>query len=143
MSFLEYLEKTCPGDDAHDGYGEKRPLLERCGMCRGIYEEHQKEVAQERDRALAIVEKEIAMAETVKKPKYLWNAPHAGCFVRAWAESRGRNKEYAIQVWMSGKPEGEPDGDWGMPGFLPLDAAIDQAILNTKGAAEKKAKKTD
>lgn len=44
-SFLEYLEKTCPGDDAHDGLGDSRPLLERCGMCREIYEEHQKEAS--------------------------------------------------------------------------------------------------
>jgi hypothetical protein len=60
VSFLEYLEKACPGDDAHDGYGEKRPLLERCGMCREIYEEHQKEVAQERDRVLAIIDEEAS-----------------------------------------------------------------------------------
>ena len=43
-TFVEFLEKNCPGDDAHDGLGDPRPLLERCGMCREIYEEHQKEV---------------------------------------------------------------------------------------------------
>lgn len=47
MTFLEFLEKTCPGDDAHSGLGDQRPLLERCGMCREIYEEHRKELAAE------------------------------------------------------------------------------------------------
>lgn len=39
-SFLEYLEKNCPGDDAHSGYGDKKPLLDRCGLCSDIYEAH-------------------------------------------------------------------------------------------------------
>lgn len=60
MSFLEYLEKECPGDDAHDGIGHvgKRPLLQRCGKCREIYEEHQKELASERARILEVVTEE-------------------------------------------------------------------------------------
>lgn len=46
MSFLEYLEKDCSGDDAHDGYIEryKKPLLERCGKCAEIYAEHLKDL---------------------------------------------------------------------------------------------------
>lgn len=39
-SFLKVLEENCPGDDAHDGLGESRPLLERCGMCRTLYDAH-------------------------------------------------------------------------------------------------------
>jgi hypothetical protein len=58
MPFLEFLEKNCPGDDAHDGLGDKRPLLERCGMCREIYEEHQREVIEERNRILAVIDEE-------------------------------------------------------------------------------------
>ena len=72
------------------------------------------------------------------KPKYLWNMLHNEVFVRAWGEGRGRQREIAIQVWLSGKPEGEPDGDWGMPGILPLDAAIDQAIINTRNDVKNK-----
>lgn len=78
-----------------------------------------------------------------KKIKYLWNAPHAGCFIRAWAEGRGRNREITVDVWLSGKPEGESDGQWAMPGILPLDAAIEQAILNTRSEAKNFAAKQE
>ncbi len=52
-------------------------------------------------------------------------------YIRAWKEGKGRNAEIAVQVWLKGKPEGEPEGDWGMPGVLPVTAAIEQAILQT------------
>lgn len=45
-SFLRFLWDNCPGDDAHDGLGEEKPLLERCGMCRSIYEAHLKAVKE-------------------------------------------------------------------------------------------------
>lgn len=41
-SFLRFLEDYCPGDDAHDGKGQNRPLLERCVMCQEIYRAHLK-----------------------------------------------------------------------------------------------------
>lgn len=66
------------------------------------------------------------------KRKYLVNELRGGRWVRAWAEGRGRNKEFSIQVWNCGKPEGDPDGDWGMPGVLGLSASIDQALLQTE-----------
>lgn len=59
----------------------------------------------------------------------LWGK--TGRYVRAWTEGRGRDKEHCVQVWNSGKPEGEPQGDWGMPGVLPLNAAVEQAIAQT------------
>lgn len=40
-AFLKFLEKICPGDDAHDGLGDPRPLLERCEECVSIYNAHQ------------------------------------------------------------------------------------------------------
>lgn len=43
-SFLKFLEDNCPGDDAHDGHGDPRPLLERCGMCASLHEAHRKEM---------------------------------------------------------------------------------------------------
>jgi hypothetical protein len=46
-SFLKFLEDNCPGDDAHNGYAEpNKPLLERCGLCREIYEAHLEEVEE-------------------------------------------------------------------------------------------------
>ncbi len=66
-----------------------------------------------------------------KKPKYIYDRVHEkGCYVRAWKEGRGRDRGVAVQVWWSGKPEGEPDGDWVMPPSLGM-FAVDQAILQT------------
>lgn len=65
-----------------------------------------------------------------KKPKYIFDGIRDGVYVRAWKEGRGHG-EIVVQVWKSGKPDGEPDGDWGMPGIIG-DAAIDQAVLQTK-----------
>lgn len=45
--FLRYLETYCPGDDAHSGIGDPRPLLERCGTCADIYQAHQKTLSSE------------------------------------------------------------------------------------------------
>lgn len=80
------------------------------------------------------------MAE--KKRKYLHDGMSNGIYVRAWSEGRGRDKEIMVQVWWKPKPEGEQDGDWAMPGMLPVAAAVDQAILNTRSDIEKKAGKT-
>lgn len=57
-----------------------------------------------------------------------------GRWVRAWREGRGRNAEIVVQIWNSGKPEGEPDGDWGMPAILGLSTAIAQAEVQTPKA---------
>lgn len=57
-SFLSYLEKNCPGDDAHNGLGDPRPLLERCGTCEELYQEHRKGVLEEREKCA-----QIAMSE--------------------------------------------------------------------------------
>lgn len=64
-----------------------------------------------------------------KEIKYLHNGVYQTHFIRAWKEKR----EWAIQVWLDkAAPEGEPQGDWEMPGAFPTIAAIEQSILNTK-----------
>jgi len=63
-----------------------------------------------------------------KKIKYLHDGVHNKVYVRAWKEKR----EIIVQVWLSGKPEGEPEGDWAMPGIIGVPAAVEQAILQTK-----------
>jgi hypothetical protein len=50
-TFLKFLEDHCPGDDAHDGAGDPRPLLERCGMCWDIYEAHKNAALLQLDAA--------------------------------------------------------------------------------------------
>lgn len=68
----------------------------------------------------------------VKKRNYRFNGRHKGHFVRCWREGRGRRAECMVQVWAhAAEPSGEPDGDWAMPGVLPDDACISQAILQT------------
>lgn len=53
-------------------------------------------------------------------------------YIRAWKEGKGRDAEIAVQVWKGkDKPEGEPDGDWGMPAVLGLEAAIAQAVVQS------------
>lgn len=65
------------------------------------------------------------------KTNYIFDGVYKGnCYVRAWREGRGRNAEIVVQVWKSGKAEGEPDGDWAMPAVLGA-VAIDQAIAQT------------
>lgn len=72
-----------------------------------------------------------------KKIKYLHDGPYQTHYVRAWKERR----EWCIQVWFNKTaPEGEPEGDWEMPGMFPMDAAIEQSILNTAGDVAAKAK---
>ena len=65
-----------------------------------------------------------------KKPHLLVDEVQDGRHVRAWKEGRGHG-EYMVQVWNSGKPEGEPDGDWAMPGIIGLDGAVSQSLLQT------------
>lgn len=52
-------------------------------------------------------------------------------YVRSWREGKGRNAEIIVQVWLSGKPEGDPDGDWGIPGVFGLEGAVAQAVIQT------------
>lgn len=63
----------------------------------------------------------------MKKVTLLFDGPYKDCWVRAWKEKR----EFIVQVWKSGKAEGDPDGDWAMPGIIGLPASIDQAVLQT------------
>lgn len=68
----------------------------------------------------------------VKTPKYLMNETrykthHGIVFVRMWKQRR----DFNVQVWLSGTPEGEPDGDWEMPGVLGPTTCMEQAILQT------------
>jgi len=64
-----------------------------------------------------------------KKPKILLEQMIKGRHVRAWKEGKGRRSEMMVQVWNSGKPEGEPDVDYAMPGILPAPVAVDQTLL--------------
>jgi len=66
-----------------------------------------------------------------KKKRYLFDGLRDGRWIRCWSEGRGRNKEIAVQIWNSGVAEGDPDGDWGMPGVLGVVLSIDQAVLQT------------
>lgn len=60
-SFLQYLEKNCPGDDAHNGLGDPRPLLERCGTCEELYQEYRKGILEERENCARIADNEPAL----------------------------------------------------------------------------------
>ena len=72
------------------------------------------------------------------KIRYQFDGKYNAHYIRAWKEGRGRNSEIMVQVWFAkDKPEGEPDGDWAMPGVLPISAAIAQAVLNTEGDLKK------
>ena len=74
------------------------------------------------------------MAETKRKYAhdgvYEYNGRKS--YVRAWKEGRGRQQEIMVQVWINGNPDGEPQGDWAMPGIIGLEGAIEQSILQTK-----------
>lgn len=63
-----------------------------------------------------------------KSPKILINENYEGRWVKCWKEKR----EWVVQIWNSGEPKGEPDGDWAMPGIIGMTAAIDQAIRQTE-----------
>lgn len=54
-----------------------------------------------------------------------------GRYYEARKEGRGRDAEIVVKVWKGNKKEGEPSHEWGMPGILPIDAAVDQAILQS------------
>lgn len=62
-----------------------------------------------------------------KTPKLLKDGVIDGRYVRAWKEKG----EWVVQVWKGDKPEGEPAGDWAMPGVLGLEAAVAQAMVQT------------
>jgi len=62
-----------------------------------------------------------------KQPKCLVNEVRDGRFIRVWKERR----EIVVQVWDGPEPNGEPKGDWAMPGVLGLETAIAQAIAQT------------
>lgn len=63
-----------------------------------------------------------------KAIKYLFDGVRDGCYVRAWKVRR----EIVVQVWRKKEsPDGEPDGDWVMPGILGPECAIAQAVLQT------------
>lgn len=66
-----------------------------------------------------------------KKIKYLVNEVRGDKFVRAWVDGR---QGYAVQVWLNGTGEGEPDGDWLMPKVFGLETSIAQSVLQTKPA---------
>jgi hypothetical protein len=70
---------------------------------------------------------------TKEQQKYVYDGPREAHYVRAWREGRGRNADIVVQVWKNKTtPEGEPCGDWVMPGILGVAAAINQATLQTK-----------
>lgn len=62
-----------------------------------------------------------------KAPKLLRDQVVNGHYVKAWKEGR----EFVVQIWKGEKPEGEPSGDWAMPSVIGLEAAVQQAILQT------------
>ena len=65
-SFLKFLEENCPGDDAHSGLGDPKPLLERCGMCASIYEAHEKSNGSSLLENRALI---AAMREALMRPE--------------------------------------------------------------------------
>ncbi len=65
---------------------------------------------------------------TKKKMNYLFDGVRGDYYIRCWKESH----EYMVQVWLSGKCEGEPDGDWAMPKMFGAEGSIEQSVLNTK-----------
>jgi hypothetical protein len=64
-----------------------------------------------------------------KAKKLLVDEVRGGRYVRAWKEGRS---DLVVQVWKGSKPDGEPSGDWAMPAVLGLEAAVAQAVLQTK-----------
>lgn len=64
-----------------------------------------------------------------KKPKILFDELVKGRHCRAWKEGKGRQSEMIVQVCNSGKPEGEPDVDYVMPGILPPSMSVEQTLI--------------
>jgi hypothetical protein len=69
------------------------------------------------------------MTVAKKKPNYLFDGLRDGVYVRAWKEGR---KSIIVQIWLTSPEEGDPSGDWDMPAVLGADAAIAQAIIQTR-----------
>lgn len=55
-----------------------------------------------------------------------------GRYYEATKEGRGRNSAIVVKVWNGDKKEGEPTHEWEMPGILGMDAAIAQAIVQSR-----------
>jgi len=68
----------------------------------------------------------------MSKLRILYDGDFKGKWIKAWKEGRGRSAEYVVQVWLSGKPEGEPDGDWGFPALGGVSDWLEQAVMNTE-----------
>lgn len=79
-------------------------------------------------RTSPVLVRSLKQGKAMAKIKYQMDGIHNGAYVRAWREKR----QWAVQVWTSGKPEGDPDGDWVMPGVFSLMAAVEQSILQSK-----------
>lgn len=75
-----------------------------------------------------------------KTPKLLRDGlwEDSGRYVRTWREGKGRQMAYMIRIWNAGKVVGECNGDWAMPGILGLGASVDQALIQTPKAGDRK-----
>lgn len=97
-SFLKFLEDDCPGDDAHSGFGDSKPLLERCGMCAAIYEAHEKAVAQATGELRETITRlnrrcqEAESAARVKVEEVQKAGPSLGRALAGWAAADYRRK---------------------------------------------------
>lgn len=65
--------------------------------------------------------------------KYAVDGVRGENYVRAWKEGKGRDAEIMVQVWLKkAAPDGEPNGDWAMPGVLGVECAISQSVIQSK-----------
>ncbi len=55
-----------------------------------------------------------------------------GRYYEATKSGRGYNAEIEVLVWPGDKKEGEPGHEWVMPGILPIDLAVSQAIMQSQ-----------
>ena len=78
--FLKFLEENCPGDDAHSGCAEpQKPLLERCGLCAAIYEEHLKEIREKDDWIKALETRIDTMTNMMAEKGLVQLSPCPNC----------------------------------------------------------------
>ena len=71
-----------------------------------------------------------------RKRKYLWDRLFTmkrdeierTFYVRVYRE-RG---EWIVEAWRAQRPVGDPVLEWAMPGVLPMDVAMHQAILQSR-----------
>lgn len=70
----------------------------------------------------------MARKPTKEKPE---TGVKRGRYYEAYKEGKGRDAEIVVNVWATDKKVGEPAHEWGMPTILPIDAAVDQAILQS------------